>query len=401
MKKNILYLLAFVTVIFAACNPLKDEIGNITPAPFTKTLNITLAKADYELLPSTNYANKGQYFANTVDANTSISVILNAKYPQLDNGSVANVSYNSLPQQIKPADSVLSTAGAAPTQYSVVDADYLAINGNSNKNFTTAKVIQFLDTKFPTKVANQLIVLNYVYFESGATTTTGVATSDTFIYLNGAWVKAYQVTQAQYISAGKLTVFNFGSADEANLAGYFNTFLKSDANVSGKAKIGDVKYVSFAYFISSTRTAQRIKALIFDGTNWSTKSVPFGPLPFLKKKGTWIPDPTVYYTLIKSDYTVLKSTDAAAVKPEIGTAAGRLNAGDFGSFDVTGGGNSWTDAQIGDAVAYILNGKYASAPVDETVLYKITYALFKGATPTAVKSFAKTSTGFKFVPDEN
>ena len=393
MKKNILYILAFFTVIFASCNPLKDEINNIKPVPNAKTLTLTLAASDYDLLPTGNYAKKGGYFNTIADANSFISVILNTKYPQLGDGNKALITYNSLPSQIKPADSLLSTTGATPTQYTVVDADYLATNGNANKNFTTAKVIQFLDTKFPTKVANQLIVLNYAYFESGATTSAGVPVSDTFLYLNGAWTKAYQVTQAQYVSAGKLTVFNFGAADEANLAGYFNTFLKADASVSGKAKVGDIKYVSFAYFASS-KTYQRIKALIFDGANWGTKSVPSGPLAFLKKKGTWIPDPTVYYTLIKADFAVL---DKSGVATDLAIA----NAVSFASFDVTGGANNWTVEQIDKALILILNAKFASAPVDETVLYKITYGLFNKSVSPTIKSFAKTSTGFVVVPDEN
>lgn len=397
MKKNILYLLAFLAVVFASCNPLKDEINSIKPVFSAKTLTLTLAAGDYALLPNGNYAQKGGYFNTTADANNFISVILNKKYPQLGDGNKALITYNSLPAQIKPADSLLASTGATPTQYTVLAADYSLVSGNSNANFNTANVIKFLDIKFPTKVENQLVVLTYVYFESGAVSP-GVQVTETFLYLNGAWTKAYQVTQAQYMSAGKLNVFNFGAADEPNLAGYFNTFLKSDASVSGKAKLGDVKYVSFAYF-ASAKTYQRIKALIFDGSNWGTKSVSVGPLPFLKKKGTWIPDPTVYYTLIRADYTTLKSAEAATAN--VGTAAGRTNAGDFGSFDVTGGANNWSDSQINDAIIFILKTKYASAPVDETVLYKVTYALFRGATPTATKSFAKTSTGFVFVPEEN
>src|SRR5690606_4283541 len=105
------------------------------------------------------------------------------------------------------------------------DADYSDINGNSFKNFSAAKVIEFLQTKYPTAVQNQLTVLNYTYYESGVTTSAGAPVVETFIFLKDTWVKAYKVSQAQYISAGKLTVFNFGAADEANLVGYFNTFL--------------------------------------------------------------------------------------------------------------------------------------------------------------------------------
>lgn len=365
--------------LFVACNPLDDAINDIKPNPAdTKTMALTLTST-----------------YNSVDAaNTGIATTLNKDYAQMPNGTKANVVYNFLAAQIKPADSLLATVPIAPatqpTQYTVTDGDYAAINGNAFKNFSAAKVIQFLDAKFPTKVEKQLIVLNYVYFESGVTTSAGVPVIETFINLNGAWVKAYHVSQAQYISAGKLTVFNFGAADEPNLTGYFNTFLKSDASVSAKAKIGDVKYVSFAYFASS-KTYQRIRTLVFDGTNWTTKAVPSGPLPFLKKNGTWIPDPTVYYTLIRADYNTIGAST-------IGTVAGRKNLTDFGSFDVSGGANNWTPEDINLGLILILNAKFSGAPVDETVMYRVTYAWFRGTGPTDTKSFAKTSTGFVYVP---
>lgn len=388
MKKNILYLVAFISVLFAACNPLKDEINNLKPVD--KTLVITLVNADYGSLPTGNYAQKGFYFATTADANSYIPVILNAKYSPLGNGTKANVIYNSLPMQVKPADSLI-TANPNPFTYTVTDADYSATNGNNNKNFTTAKSLEFLTKKYPAAINNQLSILTYAYFESGSTTNVGVPAVDTFVFVNGQWVKAYTVTQAQYISAGKLALFNFAAADEPNLTGFFNTFLKSDANVAAKAKAGDVKYVSFAYF-NSNKTYQRIKALIFDGTNWGTKAVPMGPLSFLKKAGTWIADPTVYVTLNnRADFAVLDKSGVAS-------DAAIANAIPNSSFAVDGSGNNWTEEQIIKALVLILNAKYASAPVDETILYKVTYRLYNKSISTTEKSFAKTSTGFVLVP---
>lgn len=378
MKKNILYLMAFFTLIFAACDPLEKTYKEIEDNSLKKDITLALTNS-----------------YSTVDAaNTGIAATLNTTYAQLKDGSKAFVTYGAAAPVFKPADSLLATVPVAPatqpTQYTVTDADYAAINGNAFKNFSAAKVVQFLDTKFPVKVENQLIVLNYVYFESGVTTSAGVAVTETFLYLNAAWTKAYHVSQAQYISAGKLTVFNFAAADEANLAGYFNTFLKSDASVAAKAKAGDLKYVSFAYFASS-KNYQRIKVLIFDGLNWVTKGVTSAPLTFIKKAGKWIPDPTVYYTLIRTDYNTIGASTA-------GTAAGRANLAQFGSFDVTGGANSWTEAQIADGLIVILNAKYPNAPVDPTVPYNITYALFRGATPTGTKSFVKAANGFVLAP---
>lgn len=391
MKKNILYILASIAVIFTSCDPLEDAVNELKPVAESRTLALTLATADYALLPDNNYAQKGGYFLTVDDANTSIALILNSKYPQLGNGAKANVIYNAISASIKPADSLLASTGNVPTQYTVTDEDYAATNGNAFKNFSAAKVVEFLNTKYPTKAENQLVVLNYTFYQGGVTTSAGAPVVETFLYRNGAWIKPYHVSQAQYISAGKLTVFNFAAADEANLNGYFNTFLKSDAAVSATAKAGDVKYISFTYF-ASNKNYQRIRALSFDGTNWVSKSIPSASLAFLKKGGTWIPDPTVYYTLSRADYNTIGAST-------IGTAAARTNLTSFGSFDVSGGPNNWKDSEINEGLILILNAKYPNAPVDETVLYKLTCALYRGSKPTVTKSFAKTTTGFVFVPE--
>ena len=367
MKKNLLYLLAFVSVIFASCDPL-DKTYDEIESTYKKDVTLTI---------TTNYP--------TVDAaNTGIAGTLNNNYSHLGEGSRAYVTYNSSLTTIKPADSLLANIA-----YTVTDADYAFINGNQFKNFNSAKFMQFLNTKYPTPVENQLAVISYVYFQSGVTTSAGAPVTETYIYMKGQWMKVYHVSQAQYISAGKLTVFNFGSADEANLNGYFNTFLKSDASVAASAKVGDIKYVSYTYF-ASNKTYQRIKPLVFDGTNWTSKSIPATPLTFLKKGGTWIPDPTLYYTLVRADYNTIGGSTA-------GTAAGRANLAQFGSFDVSGGPNNWTLAQINEGLIVILNAKYGSAPADDTVFYNVTYALFRGAEPTGTTRFVKTANGFEVV----
>ncbi|MNL21701.1 hypothetical protein D3C87_1430040 [compost metagenome] len=95
--------------------------------------------------------------------------------------------------------------------------------------------------------------------------------------------------------------------------------------------------------------------------------------------------------MVRTDYNTIGGSNA-------GTPEGRANLAQFGSFDVTGGANNWTESQIADGLIVILNAKYPNAPVDPTVPYKVTYALFRGATPTDSKFFVKTATGFVLAP---
>ncbi|SMC44938.1 hypothetical protein SAMN04488524_0493 [Pedobacter africanus] len=382
MKKNILYLVAFISMVFVACNPLKDEINNIKPVAAEKTLTIST---------TTLYG--------TADAaNIGISAMLNSTYPQLADGSKANVTYSFKTNTIKPADSVY-----ANIQYTVTANDYTTgapVVGNFSTNATTgvitifntysvAQAASFLEWKYPqaTTPAYKLVLLTYQFFQSNATPSAGVTVTEAFLLMPNGWQKIYLVSPAQYAALGRGINNGFTSADVANLPSYFNTMLKSDPNIISP-KVGDVRYVTYKYMQSGTLMHQKVYALSYDATgNW----VPSLTLAFLKKDGKWIPDPTIYYTLVRNDYNTIGASNA-------GTANGRANLAQFGSFDVTGGANNWTEAQIADGLIVVLNAKYPNAPVDPTIPYKVTYALFRGATPTDSKSFVKTPTGFVLAP---
>jgi hypothetical protein len=376
MKKNIFYIFSLVSLLFVACNPLDDAINDIKPNPAdTKTVTLTL---------NTTYNSKAA-------ANTGIATTLNRDYAQLPNGTKANVVYNLRPVAITVADSVY-----ANVQYTVTPEDYTngsATVGNGTfKTYNTNQVLAFLEWKFPksTTPLNKLVLLTYQFFQSNATPSAGVTVTEAFLLAEAGWQKIYLVSPSQYASVARGINNAFTSADVSLLPTYFNTFLKSDATTPS-AKAGDLKYISYKYQQSGSIIHQKVFTLIFDGANWTTSPTPVTALPFLKKNGTWIPDPTVYYTLVRADYNTIGASNA-------GTAAGRANLAQFGSFDVTGGANNWTEDQIAEGLIVVLNAKYASAPVDETVVYNVTYALFRGAGPTGTKQFVKTADGFKLAP---
>jgi len=87
--KKIYYLLAFVALAFTAC----QKQPYITPATYTKAMTLTLAHSDYLLLPTTAYPYKTFTFDSPDDANKYIPMILNARDPQLGDGSTASVTY--------------------------------------------------------------------------------------------------------------------------------------------------------------------------------------------------------------------------------------------------------------------------------------------------------------------
>jgi hypothetical protein len=377
MKKNILYLLAFIGVIFAACNPLKDEINNLKPiAADAKTLVITTTTA----------------YPSNESANTGIVALLNKDYVQMPNGTKANVTYSYRTNTVKPADSLFNNV-----QYTVTDADYTngssVVGNGSFKTYNTGQVLNFLEWKYPqaSSPVNKLVLLTYNYFQSGATTSAGVVVTEAFLLLGSGWQKIYLVSPTQYASVSRGVNNSFVSTDVSTLPSYFNSFLKNDAAVMGAAKAGDLRYVTYKYYQSSTISHQKIYLLQYDGSNWS----PNATLSFIKRDGKWIPDPTVYYTMLPADYTDIADNAPAT----IGNTANRANLKSFKNFNlVTAQATGWATADVEAALIFILNKKFPSAAADPNVIWNVSFVAYTGSTGTARKDFIRTSNGFVIAP---
>ena len=182
--KKIYYLLAALTVVFAGC----QKQPNLLPSSYTKAMTLTLAQTDYQLLPSTDYPSYTFTFDNTKDANTYIPIILNARDPQLGNGSTAAVTYTISSPYLKVADTVLKDVA-----YTLTNADYLLLPGNKYTDFSIAQVESWLTYKYPAAVTDQLSLLTFNYYNS----TTTVQTFS-FLFNGTAWQQIYTISPAQY-----------------------------------------------------------------------------------------------------------------------------------------------------------------------------------------------------------
>lgn len=386
--KKIYYLFAFITgaIAFSACNPLDNtykKLGDLpvptAPVPPPATVSVSLTAADYALLPSTDYAKTTLSYKSKDDAAASIPVILAAKYPGYSDKSSANVIYANSPATVAIPDTLF-----ADVAYTLTDADY----NNSFKDFSASQVLNWLPIKYPTPDDNQLAMLTFTYYESGVTSTA----TQSFLYLNGAWKKIYTISPAQYASIGKGGTFNnFGTGDAANLANYFNVFLKTDPAVAATAKFGDIQYVSFKYFASS-KNYQRALPLTFDGTNWVVTPINIlTPLTFVKTNGTWIADNTVYFNASSTDYKFIGTTAA-------GSDAARANVAQYGDFNISASTDAtyWSDTDIQDAFIALLAHNYPGAVLDQK--FVVTYLVYnKGVTSSVTKTFKYNGSAFVFV----
>ena len=377
--KKIYYLFALLPLAFTAC----QKQPNLLPATYTKAMNLTLAQSDYQLLPSTDYPHSTFTFDNVTDANTYIPIILNSRDPQLGNGSTAKVTYTNSAPYLKLTDSLF-----ADVAYTMTAADYTAsasVTGTTYKDYSAAQVLLYLTYKYPTPVKNQLSLLTYTYYQSGATPSAGVTETDSFLFLNGAWQKIYTLSAAQYTTLGRGSYDEILSTDAASLPSYFNTLLKADPTVAATAQVGNIEYVSYKYYASGTY--QRVLPLIFDGNNWVTTATTTNTLAFVKSNGTWIADPTVYYTLGKADFTLIGASS-------IGTATGRSNYAQYGDFNTSVSSQYyWLPADIQKAIVLVLTTDFPKPKIN--VNYNVTYLLYvSGNDVTTVVTYKNNGTAW-------
>ena len=379
-----LLALAAITASFSACRPLDktyDELGGVpVPVAPATSSSITLTAADYGLLPSSNYAKTSLSFKTKDDAASSIPTILASKYPTYGEKSAITVTYGVTNPSVKPADSLITNIS-----YTVTTADYATVLGANPRylELNDAQAKQFLGIKYPSAVANQEVMLTYIYYQSGVTSS-AVTVTDTFVYLDGVWVKCYTLSSAEFASVGN-SYGDFSASDAALIPAYLNQILKSNLNVSAKAKAGDVKYVSYKYYAS--KNYQRIQALTYNGTDWIV-SPTSASLAFVKTNGVWKADNTVTYTLVAADYTSV----ANATPPFAGIDPVQ-NLKDHGNFSQQSGSSfAWTDAQIASAVAYVLKMRFPAAEVNQKFI--VTYSTYTGATTNVTKTFQYNGTTF-------
>lgn len=380
--KKIYYLLSCVIAagFFASCNPMDNTYKTLDDNPSPKNITYTITAADTKAaLPKTAAAYTAGIFTSVADAKANVPTVLNYKFPQYANGSVAAITYM---EGVKPADSLYTNIA-----YTVTTADYANASSVTNttfKDYSDAQVLLFLTWKYPTPVANQLSVLTYNYYLSGVTPSAGTVTTDSFLYLDGAWTKLYTISPAQYASVGRSNYNEFVAADQANLPGIFNTFLKNDPSVSATAKIGNIKYVSYNYYAS--KDYQRIMPMVFDGTNWTYKGASLNTSGFVKKNGTWIPDPTIYYTLKSSDWKIVGNSTA-------GTTNGRSNFAQYGDFNQqTTSQYYWSDADIQAAILVVLKADFPNPVANNP--YTISYLVYTGSDITKTVTYIYNGTNW-------
>jgi hypothetical protein len=394
MKKgHYLVATAAIAMAFASCKPMDKTYSTLDGAPAAKSITYTVQAIDYtntSIFASGTAVNKQKGFLTTDDATANIPTLLNFKYYDAANGSTAKITFTPLSKTLVQPDSVY-----ADIKYTLTNkADYLLLPGNNFADFSLAQTLSWLPYKYPTPAANEQHVLTWIFYPtitttnpqiypglyinstvSGTTTTTNATGS--LAYIGGAWIQCYYITPAQYAAVGRGQFNEFTNNDDANIPSFINGILKADASINAAAKTGAMQYVSFYYYNAAKVASQRIMPLVFNGTDWVPTSY---TQAYLKSSGKWVPDPTVYYQLIKAN------TDAMAKDTNIGTATLRTNLGTYGDF-----ASGWTTSDITKGIINdVLPVAFPSPKVN--VNYVITYLVYSGGDKPTTATFTYNGT---------
>lgn len=162
--KKVIYLFAFVAVIFTGCNPLEDinaEIDAIPEEPNVGEFEYTVTDEDYVTL-DLGFGN----FNSEDEAKDLIPQLLEAEYPLYGQGSSVLVNYNLY---IGDAEGISDFTDA--TVYELSNADY-ASTGSDAFGFypnvdATEEIPDVLDAQITSPTDGQVVLVKYdQYFET-------------------------------------------------------------------------------------------------------------------------------------------------------------------------------------------------------------------------------------------
>ena len=215
-------------------------------------------------------------------------------------------------------------------------------------------------------------------------------TSTTQLYYNyegGEWVLSegvYYVSADDFDSMGEGPgqpgqYNNFGSSTPPD--DYLPTFLGLKYPYAMEA---DELFVIYPYYSSSSGAQIRGNLYTVTGGAWlGHQSVMDTELQFGHDGSTWVPDNTIKYDLIRSDYNLIGDALSSTYP---GPAA---SASNYGNFDRrVGNSNYWSDAMLVEGFNVLLDNMDPSAA--EGQKYSMSFAIYNGAAGTETLNVIKT-----------
>jgi len=208
-----------------------------------------------------------------------------------------------------------------------------------------------------------------------------------YMYSDGSWELAenvYYLSSADFDSMGEGSgepgrFDNFSSSISPN--SYLPAFLAINFPYGQEE---EELIVTYAYYSSSSGAQVRGNLYTFtDGVWMAHQSTISTSLQFGHDGTQWVPDNTIRYTLVDADYSNVAS--ALLTTPGFEDAAGNLD--NYGNFNRTGSGTSWSDEMMVTAMGVVLDSIDPSA--EDGQKYITTFNVYDGSSGTQELSLIK------------
>lgn len=313
MKRiNILKYLTIIGIVaaFTSCNPYQDNFNEIDAAVQTvkQDVELTLEKDDYELSGNSNAARFGN-FSNVDDAKAGIPNILKEKFPFINgDGSFAAVTYDIY-------NGGSPYLGNNPEAFTVTGAEYDAL-GFRFGNFSNLSVDlpKYANFKKPDARNGDYMDITHDFY-NGRFTERGIVSRAVYTVAYG-WQYTMILPEEAYgdFFSESGTDFSNESEGEEKMTVYLNYLLTSASNYNDLLlEAGQTLVVQYNYDDrrGSTGNANEpsVGLYVFNGTEWLLYSDAYQItqelLTFGLDAGVWVPDNTIKYELIFSDYNAI------------------------------------------------------------------------------------------------
>jgi len=372
MKKITIYILG-ISLLAAACNPMEDIYNELDKKenPYMEKVELTLSDADYESLGGEVAEN--HFFTYNELPTDYVPTLLKLKYPALDHGSSALVTYNFSMGYPDLSD----YSGAA--YYSLKDEDYNLAN----------QVLISADSNVATWEVNRLTVKGI-----GTTTKSGIIAEpvkmEVLYTYDSGWSKtkeAYYVTVPDYNAMGAPGKYdNFSGSERPE--DYLPSLL---ALRYPYALEGDQIVVVYKYYSNGTRTRADEYHLLEGSWTEYNPVVVYTDQFILTRNDGWVFDPTIIFTMNSADYQLIvdwvKTNKGSEYIDSYGTQEFYFSAGSYYSnYNIrdkwdTGVFSTWQDAVKESISKVLLPGKFPDAIAQVSgidVMYEVTFATYDG-----------------------
>ncbi|MCD4832579.1 MAG: hypothetical protein K8R31_02200 [Bacteroidales bacterium] len=425
MKKILSLFILSGLIVFSACDPMEDIYNEIDAdrEPVNAEVSYTFTADDYAA--ASEYAIKDavtvEDTANAEDiedmeafnmyytAETYVPYVLTDMYDVLNDGSVATVTYDNY---IGGLD-YLDNFGSADA-YELVTADYDAMGEGEDEpgewdNFSSScspedYLPDWLLTKYPSAVADDMVAITYAYYSGGV-----VDLTDYYSFDGTEWAPVsgvYVLTDDDYDEMGAPGAYsNFAYYEGDGPEYYLPAFLEDTYTY---AQAGDIKVIVYNFYEGGGVTSICAKEYHFDGSEWTEYDAIIETTNQFIHNGTgWVFDPTETITMSNSDFQIVVDYVGANISVDYvdsyGTAESYYGAGAYyGNFDLRAGKwdaevfNSWEEAiedALGTALLPIL---YPSATLQVNgvdMYYRVIFATYSGAAADYAMKFQVTKAG--------